>query len=94
MRRLSLKGMVRGKKFTTPKPDKARPCPYVKVDRQFSAQQPTHLWVSDFTYCTTWSGMIYVALVIDVFARRKVGWRVSTSMTTQLVLDALEQAIL
>ena len=93
MRTLGLQGVVRGKKVITTNPDTSRPCPHDKVNRQFSAQRPNQLWVSDFTYCSTWSGMVYVAFVIDVFARRIVGWRVSTSMTTRLVLDALEQAI-
>ncbi|WP_343808672.1 IS3 family transposase, partial [Paenochrobactrum glaciei] len=93
MRTLGLQGVVRGKKVITTNPDTSRPCLHDKVNRQFSAQQPNQLWVSDFTYCSTWSGMVYVAFVIDVFARRIVGWRVSSSMTTQLVLDALEQAI-
>lgn len=93
MRKLGLKGVMRGKKTITTNPDKTRSCPHDKVNRQFNAQQPDQLWVSDFTYCPTWSGMVYVAFVIDVFARRIVGWRASTSMTIQLVLDALEQAI-
>ena len=63
------------------------------VDRQFEATRPNQLWVSDFTYVATWAGFVYVAFVIDVFARRIVGWRVSASMRTDFVLDALEQAI-
>jgi putative transposase len=63
------------------------------VDRRFSATRPNQLWVADFTYVATWRGFVYVALVIDVFARRIVGWRVSTSLVTDFVLDALEQAI-
>ena len=63
------------------------------VDRHFVATRPNQLWVSDFTYVATWSGFVYVAFVIDVFARKIVGWRVSTSMTTRFVLDALNQAI-
>ncbi len=69
------------------------PCPLDKVNRQFKAQRPNQLWVSDFTYVSTWQGWLYVAFVVDVFARRIVGWRVSTSMTTDFVLDALEQAL-
>ncbi len=69
------------------------PCPDDKVNRLFKADRPNKLWVSDFTYVPTWSGTVYVAFVIDVFARRIVGWRVSTSMTTRFVLDALDQAI-
>ena len=63
------------------------------VDRHFVATRPNQLWVSDFTYVATWRGFVYVAFVIDVFARRIVGWRVSTSLRTDFVLDALEQAI-
>src|SRR5262249_58979060 len=63
------------------------------VDRHFGAQRPNQLWVSDFTYVATWRGFVYVAFVIDVFARRIVGWRVSSSLATDFVLDALEQAI-
>jgi putative transposase len=93
MREMGLKGVVRGKKVVTTNPDTARPCPDDKVNRAFHADRPNQLWVSDFTYVPTWSGTVYVAFVIDVFARRIVGWRVSTSMTTQFVLDALEQAL-
>ena len=73
--------------------NKALPCPQDKVNRQFKADRPNQLWVSDFTYVSTWQGWLYVAFVIDVFARRIVGWRVSASMTTDFVLDALEQAL-
>jgi putative transposase len=93
MRRLGLKGVLRGKKVITTNPDTSQPCPDDKVNRVFKADRPNQLWVSDFTYVQTWSGTVYVAFVIDVFARRIVGWRVSTSMATQFVLDALEQAI-
>jgi transposase InsO family protein len=93
MREMWLRGVVRGKKVITTNPDTTRPCPDDKVNREFRADRPNQLWVSDFTYVPTWSGTVYVAFVIDVFARRIVGWRVSTSMTTQFVLDALEQAI-
>lgn len=93
MRKMGLKGVIRGRKVITTRPDTARPCPDDRVNRQFRAEAPNQLWVSDFTYVQTWNGMVYVAFVIDVFARRIVGWKVSTSMTTQFVLDALEQAI-
>ncbi len=93
MREMGLQGVVRGKKIVTTNPDTARPCPDDKVNRAFHADRPNQLWVSDFTYVPTWSGTVYVAFVIDVFARRIVGWRVSSSMTTQFVLDALEQAL-
>ena len=68
-------------------------CPLDRVNRQFRAERPNQLWVSDFTYVSTWQGLVYVAFVIDVFARRIVGWRVSSSMQTDFVLDALEQAL-
>jgi putative transposase len=93
MRSLGIRGVVRGKKVITTNPDTSLPCPDDKVNRQFMADRPNKLWVSDFTYVPTWSGTVYVAFVIDVFARRIVGWRASTSMKTQFVLDALEQAI-
>ena len=93
MRRLGIRGVVRGKKVITTNPDTSLPCPDDKVNRLFIADQPNKLWVSDFTYVPTWSGTVYVAFVIDVFARRIVGWRASTSMKTQFVLDALDQAI-
>ena len=63
------------------------------MNRQFSAQRPNQLWVSDFTYVSTWQGWLYVAFVVDVFARRIVGWRVSSFMRTDFVLDVLEQAL-
>ena len=93
MRSLGIKGVLRGKKVITTNPDTSLPCPDDKVNRLFKADRPNKLWVSDFTYVPTWSGTVYVAFVIDVFARRIVGWRASTSMKTQFVLDALEQAI-
>ena len=93
MRALGIRGVVRGKRVVTTNPDASLPCPDDKVNRIFKADRPNKLWVSDFTYVPTWSGTVYVAFVIDVFARRIVGWRVSTSMTTKFVLDALDQAI-
>ncbi len=93
MRRLGIRGVVRGKKVITTQPNTSQPCPDDKVNRLFKADRPNKLWVSDFTYVPTWSGTVYVAFVIDVFARRIVGWRASISMTTQFVLDALDQAI-
>ena len=92
MKALGLQGVTRGTKRTT-MPDPALPCPQDKVNRTFTATAPNQLWVSDFTYCSTWQGMVYMAFVIDVFARKIVGWRVSTAMTTGFVLDALNQAI-
>ena len=93
MRRMGLQGVRRGKTVRTTIPDASTPCPLDRVNRQFKADRPNQLWVSDFTYVSTWQGWIYVAFVIDVFARRIVGWRVSTTMTTDFVLDALEQAL-
>jgi len=93
MNRLGLRGAVRGKSVRTTVPDSKQPCPLDRVNRQFKADRPNQLWVSDFTYVSTWQGWLYVAFVIDVFARRIVGWRVSRSMTTDFVLDALEQAL-
>ena len=93
MRRLGLRGVRRGKVVRTTIGDSKAPCPLDRVNRQFSAERPNQLWVSDFTYVSTWQGWLYVAFVIDVFARRIVGWRVSSSMRTDFVLDALEQAL-
>lgn len=93
MRRLGLQGVRRGQIIRTTVPDGKLVCPLDKVNRQFHASRPNELWVSDFTYVSTWQGWLYVAFVIDVFARRIVGWRVSNSMRTEFVLDALEQAL-
>jgi len=93
MRRLGLRGVRRGKAVRTTISDNKAPCPLDKVNRQFRAERPNQLWVSDFTYVSTWQGWLYVAFVVDVFARRIVGSRVSSSMTTDFVLDALEQAL-
>ena len=93
MRRQGLRGVMRGKVVRTTISDAKAPCPLDHVNRVFKATRPNQLWVSDFTYVSTWQGWLYVAFVIDVFARRIVGWRVSTSMHTDFVLDALEQAL-
>jgi transposase InsO family protein len=93
MRRLGLRGVMRGKVVRTTISDSKAACPLDRVNRQFRAERPNQLWVSDFTYVSTWQGWQYVAFVIDVFARRIVGWRVSSSMRTDFVLDALEQAL-
>jgi putative transposase len=93
MRRLGLRGVMRGKVVRTTVSDSKAPCPLDRVNRQFRSERPNQLWVSDFTYVSTWQGWLYVAFVIDVFARRIVGWRVSSSMRTDFVLDALEQAL-
>ncbi len=90
---LGLEGVVRGKAVRTTVSDKAAACPFDLVNRQFHAPAPNMLWVSDFTYVSTWAGMVYVAFIIDVFARRIVGWRVSRTQTASFVLDALEQAL-
>ena len=93
MKRLGLQGVRRGKVVRTTISDMKAPCPLDRVNRQFKAERPNQLWVSDFTYVSTWQGWLYVAFVIDVYARRIVGWRVSSSMQTDFVLDALEQAL-
>ena len=94
MRQLGLAGVVRGRRFkVTTIPDTAAPRPLDLVTRQFTASRPNQLWVADLTYVATWRGFVYVAFVIDVFSRRIVGWRVSTSLRSDLALDALEQAL-
>ena len=93
MRCLGLQGVRRGKVVRTTISDGRAPCPLDRVNRVFRADRPNQLWVSDFTYVSTWQGWLYVAFVIDVYARRIVGWRVSSSMRTDFVLDALEQAL-
>jgi transposase InsO family protein len=93
MRTMGLQGVVRGKPVRTTISDKAAPCPLDHVNRQFKAPRPNALWVSDFTYVATWAGFVYVAFVIDTFARRIVGWRVSRTAHASFVLDALEQAL-
>jgi putative transposase len=93
MRELGLRGVIRGKPVRTTVSDKAAPCPLDQVNRQFHAPAPNRLWVADFTYVATWAGFVYVAFVIDVYARYIVGWRVSRTAHASFVLDALEQAI-
>jgi transposase InsO family protein len=93
MRQMGLQGVVRGKSIRTTVSDAAAPCPRDWVNRQFTAPRPNALWVSDFTYVATWSGFVYVSFVIDAFARRIVGWRVSRTARADFVLDALEQAL-
>ena len=92
MRRLGLRGVQRGQAVRTTVPNLAAPCPGDHVNRQFRAERPNPLGVADFTYVSTWQGFVYVAFIIDVFARRIVGRRVSRSMRTDVVLEALEQA--
>lgn len=93
MRQMGIHGIVRGRSVKTTISDKAVPCPLDRVNRQFKAPRPNALWVSDFTYVATGSGFVYVAFVIDCYARRIVGWRVSRTAEAGFVLDALEQAI-
>jgi putative transposase len=93
MRAMGLQGAVRGRKVRTTIPDPAAACPLDRVNRQFKAPCPNALWVSDFTYVATWSGFVYVAFVIDAYARRIVGWRASRTAHAGFVLDALEQAL-
>jgi len=93
MKVMGLQGVVRGKRVRTTVPDKSTPCPLDHVNRQFKAPRPNVLWLSDFTYVSTWGGFVYVAFVIDAYARRIVGWRVSRTAHAGFVLDALEQAI-
>jgi putative transposase len=93
MKQMGLAGVIRGRPVKTTVSNPAAPCPRDRVNRQFRAAKPNALWVSDFTYVATWQGFVYVAFVIDVFARRIVGWRVSRSAQTGFVLDALEQAL-
>ena len=93
MKAMGLQGIVRGKRMKTTINDNAVPCPLDKVNRQFAADRPNKLWVSDFTFIATWSGFVYVAFVIDVYARRIVGWRASRTASAGFVLDALEQAL-
>ncbi len=93
MRAMGLAGVIRGKTKRTTVPGKAAPCPLDHVNRQFRVERPNTLWVSDFTYVATWQGFVYVAFVIDAYARRIVGWRVSRTAHAGFVLDALEQAL-
>jgi transposase InsO family protein len=93
MRGMGLEGAVRGRRYRTTIGDEAAARPADLVERDFAATRPNQLWVSDLTYVATWRGFVYVAFVIDAFARRIVGWRASASLRTDLALDALEQAI-
>ena len=93
MRSMGLQGVIRGKPIKTTISDKTAPCPLDHVNRQFHAPAPNMLWLSDFTYVSTWTGFVYVAFVIDAYARRIVGWRVSRTAHATFVLDALEQAL-
>jgi len=93
MGEMGLEGAVRGRKVKTTVPDVSAERPADLVNREFKANRPNELWVADLTYVATWSGFVYVAFVIDVYSRRIVGWRVSSSLRSDLALDALEQAI-
>ena len=93
MRALGLAGTMRGRRCRTTIQDKHAQHPLDRVNRQFTATRPNQLRVADFTFVATWTGFVYVAFVIDAFARRIVGWRVARSMHTELVLDVLEQAL-
>lgn len=93
MASMGLQGVIRGKPVRTTISDKAAPCPLDHVNRQFQAPRPNALWVADFTYVATWHGFVYVAFIIDAYARRIVGWRASRTAHAGFVLDALEQAL-
>ena len=93
MRMMGLQGIIRGKPVKTTVSDKSAPCPLDRVNRHFNAPAPNMLWLSDFTYVATWQGFVYVAFVIDAFARRIVGWRASRTAHAGFVLDALDQAL-
>jgi len=93
MRSMGLQGIIRGKPIRTTISSATGPSPLDRVNRQFKAAAPNRLWVSDFTYVATWQGFVYVAFVIDAFARRIVGWRASRTAHAGFVLDALEQAL-
>jgi transposase InsO family protein len=93
MRKMGIFGVIRGAKTRTTVSDKKAPCPLDHVNRAFKAPRPNVLWVPDFTYVATWQGFVYVAFVIDVFAKKIVGWRVSRTAHAGFVLDALEQAL-
>ena len=93
MREMGMRGTRRGKRVRTTIADDSAARPADLVNREFSAERPNQLWVADFTYISTWTGFVYVAFIVDVYSRMIVGWRLARSMTTDFVLDALEQAI-
>ncbi len=93
MRVLGIRGVRRGRSCVTTIPDSHATKPLDLVNRDFTATRPNQLWVADITYVATWSGFVYVAFVLDVFSRKIVGWRALNTMETDLILDALEQAL-
>ena len=93
MRRAGLRGVVRGKTWKTTFPDLSTPRPLDLVDRDFTVSAPNRLWVADLTYVRTWSGFVYAAFVVDAYSRMILGWQTSTSLRTDLALDALEMAL-
>lgn len=93
MKELGIQGVRRGRRCVTTIPDENAAKPLDLVNRDFSATRPNQLWVADITYVSTWSGFVYVAFVVDVFSRKIVGWRTLKTMQTELILDALEQAL-
>ncbi len=93
MRQMVIRGVVRGKKVKTTIPDEVSARPADLMERDFTAGHPNQLWVADLTCVATWSGFVYVAFVIDVFSRMIVGWRVLSSLCSDLALDALEQSL-
>ena len=93
MKKLEIQGVRRGKKVITTKPNQHNVCPLDLVNRDFRADRPNELWVADYTYVSTWQGFAYVAFIIDTFADRIVGWKLSRTQTTDFVMDALEQAL-
>lgn len=93
MKALDIKGVLRGRRCVTTIPDENAAMPLDLVNRDFTATRPNQLWVADITYVATWTGFVYVAFVVDVFSRKIVGWRALKTMQTELILDALEQAL-
>ncbi|WP_329537038.1 DDE-type integrase/transposase/recombinase (plasmid) [Streptomyces sp. NBC_01450] len=93
MREIGITGAVRGRKVITTITDPAAGRHPDLLDRDFVASAPNRCWVADFTHVATWSGVVYIAFVVDTFSRRIVGWSASTSKETRLVLDALEMAL-
>jgi putative transposase len=93
MRELGIRGVSRSRSIITTRPDLSSPRAPDLVKRRFRAERPNQLWVSDFTYVPTWSGFVYTAFIVDVYSRMIVGWRVASTMTTDLVMDALNMAV-